>query len=53
MKFNENLSKGSGDMEQTRKGYGWNDRLTDGWTDKGHSYKSLSDLPQGINYLLS
>ena len=28
-KFNENLSKGSGDMERTRKCYG----RTDGWTD--------------------
>ena len=30
MKFNENRSKGSGDMERTRKCYGR--------TDEGHSY---------------
>ena len=29
MKFNENRSKGSGDMEQTQKCYGQNGRLTD------------------------
>ena len=34
VKFIENQTKGSGDMERTRKCYGWTDRLT----DKGHSY---------------
>ena len=29
MKFNENRSKGSGDMERTGKSYGRNVRLTD------------------------
>ena len=38
MKFNENNSKGSGDMGRTRKCYGWNDELTDGLTDECHSY---------------
>ena len=28
-KFNENLSKGPGDMERTQKCYGWTDRQTD------------------------
>ena len=34
MKFNKNRSKGSGNMELTRKCYGRND----GQTDEGHSY---------------
>ena len=45
MKFNENLSKGLGDMERTRKSYGWNN----GWISSispepfriGHSYNPL------------
>ena len=37
MKFHENRSKGSGDMEHTRKCYG----RTDGMTDAGHSYNPL------------
>ena len=44
VKFNENRSKGSGDMERTRKCYGRNDRLMDrrdGHTDEGHSYNPL------------
>ena len=32
--FNENLSKGSGDMERTRKCYGRTDGQTDGQTDR-------------------
>ena len=32
-KFNENLSKGSRDMERTQKCYGWIDRQTDRQTD--------------------
>ena len=32
-KFNENLSKGSGDMERTQKCYGRTDRQTDRQTD--------------------
>ena len=38
MKFNENRSKGSGDMEGTQKCSGQND----GQTDKGHSYNPPS-----------
>ena len=37
MMFNENHSKGSGDMERTQKCYGQIDELT----DKGHSYNPL------------
>ena len=33
-KFNENLSKSSGDMEWTQKCYGWTDRQTDRLTDR-------------------
>ena len=52
-KFIENLSKGSGDMERTRKCYGriagrtfgqTDERIdgrTDEWTDEGHSYNPL------------
>ena len=39
-KFNENLSKGLGDMEQTRKCYGQ--------TYEGLSYNPLFTSPQGI-----
>ena len=45
MKFNENRSKGSGDMELTRKCYGW----TDGLTDEGHSYNPPSASRRGID----
>ena len=38
LKLNENLSKGSGDMEK----YGDTCRQTDGWTDEGHHYSPLS-----------
>ena len=34
MKFNENRSKGSGDMERARKYYGRNDGRTDRLTDR-------------------
>ena len=33
MKFNENCSKGLGDMERTRKFYGWTDGRLDGPTN--------------------
>ena len=41
MKFNENRSKGSGEMERTRTCYGRNDGRTDGLTDEGHFYNHL------------
>ena len=51
---NENLSKGSGDMEQTRKCYRRTDGRTDGQmdrrTDEGHFYNPPSNSRQGINY---
>ena len=37
VKFHENRSKGSGDIERTGKCYGWTDRLT----DEGHFYNPL------------
>ena len=49
-KFNENLSKGSGDMERTRKCYdrtdGWMDRQTDRWMD-GQT-KAISIIPHPL-----
>ena len=51
MKFNVNRSKGSVDMERTRKSYGRNERLTDRWTDGltdgGHSYNPPSRFAAG------
>ena len=43
MKFHENRSKGSGDMERTRTCYGPTDghTVTDGLTAEGHSYNPL------------
>ena len=43
MKFNENRSKGSGDLEWTQKCYGRNDRLT----DEGHSYNPFRFTVEG------
>ena len=44
MKFNENRSKGSGEMERTRTCYG----RTDGLTDEGHSYNHLPFRDGGL-----
>ena len=40
-KFNENLSKASGDTERTRKCYGLTDGQMDRWTD-GRPYTQMS-----------
>ena len=44
MKFHENQSKGSGDMERTLKCYGRND----GRADEGHSYEPPSASRWGV-----
>ena len=49
MNFHENQSKGSGDMERTRKCYGLTHGQTDGRTDEGHSYNPPSASRWGIN----
>ena len=46
-KFNENLSKGSGDMERTRKCYRMTDGQTDTRTNEGHFYNPPSASRRG------